>query len=137
VIRALIGSLCAAIVVLAITAICLYGWGQRNANQALKSDRSLEIEKGVSSDLRVSLEVAQKSNSDLVGQLQQERELVQKYQVKTASLNKELLSKQETIRILEREDQAFHDWSNTPLPISAIGLFATAGKGPANRDNPD
>src|SRR5690606_24442196 len=106
-------------------------------NQALKSDRSLEIEKGVSSDLRVSLEVAQKSNSDLVGQLQQERELVQKYQVKTASLNKELLSKQETIRILEREDQAFHDWSNTPLPISAIGLFATAGKGPANRDNPD
>ncbi len=122
-IRALIGSLCVVIVALSITAICLWGWGQKNANQALKSDRSLEIEKDVSSDLRVSLETAQSSNSQLVGQLQRERELVQEYQAKAKTLNKEFSAKQETIRILEREDKVFSDWSNTDLPFGIVGLL--------------
>ena len=71
-IRALIGSLCAAIVVLAITAICLWGWGQKNVNKAIQADRSLEVEKGISSDLRTNLETAQNSNSALTEQLQHE-----------------------------------------------------------------
>lgn len=136
-IRALIGSLCAAIVVLAITAICLWGWGQRNENKAIRAERSLEVEQGVSKDLRINLQTAQNSNTELAGQLQRERQLLQEYQAKTASLNKELLMQKEAIRILEREDKEFYSWSNTLLPISVVGLLTdpeTAGNGGRNQN---
>ena len=84
---------------------------------------ALRLKKDVSSDLRVSLETAQSSNSQLVGQLQRERELVQEYQAKAKTLNKEFSAKQETIRILEREDKVFSDWSNTDLPFGIVGLL--------------
>ncbi len=122
-IRALIGSLCAAIVVLAITAICLWGWGQKNVNKAIQADRSLEVEKGISSDLRTNLETAQNSNSALTEQLQHERELVQTYQAKSKNLNSDLLTKQDQVRILEREDKTFSDWGNTALPNSIVGML--------------
>lgn len=125
-IRALIAGFSTVILVLAITAIFLWGWGQKNENRAIKSDYSLEVERAVSSDLRIGLEAAQNSNKALVEQLQQEKQLVAGYQVKSQKINADFLAYQEQIRILEHEDKNYRVWGDAAIPFGVVSLLNKA-----------
>lgn len=127
-IKAAIIFVCAVIIALSITAVSLWGWGEKNSAKAADLARSLENEKAISSDLRVSLEAAQQTNSDLKSQLEYERQLLQDLQVDSQNLTTDFVQKQQEIRILKREDKEYSDWGNTALPVSVVGVLTKPTK---------
>lgn len=125
--KAIVASLLAVILALAVSTFVLWGQGQHKASKIAQAESDLKSEQAVSAELRTSLKVAEESSHKLSEQLKTEREAFQTYQAKTKVLNDRLLDQQEKLRILEREDQAFRDWGNDVLPISIIGLLNKAG----------
>lgn len=125
--KAIVASLLAVILALAVSTFVLWGQGQHKASKIAQAESDLKSEQAVNAELRTSLKVAEESSLKLSEQLKTEREAFQTYQAKTKVLNDRLLDQQEKLRILEREDQTFRDWGNDVLPISIIGLLNKAG----------
>lgn len=132
--RAIVGSLLVVILALVIATVVLWGKGQRSANQYTQAASDLKTLQLANDQLRTSLSEAQANSETLAEQLKLERESLQNYQAQKQEISSTLLHKKETIRILERENQAVNDWSNTPLPIHIIGVLNQASTSPRNRD---
>lgn len=133
--RAIVGSLLAVILVLAVTTVVLWGQGQNKAKQFAQAESALAAEKKITTELRSNLSIAQETSEKLTEQLKNEREALQVYQSKTKQLHTSLLEQQEKIRILEREDKIFRDWGNDALPFSVIGLLNQADSGTSDRNS--
>lgn len=122
-IRAVFISLFITILVLAFTAVFFWGKERKAVVNLLEADSKLAAEKVLTRDLRVSLAEAKNTSEKLKTELEAERLANLKFKQETEKLNGILFEKQEKIRILEREDKEFFNWSNVSLPFGVIGML--------------
>lgn len=116
----------AAVCLVATLIIVLFislGQNQVNKSKVQEISEVLKHEQAIGNDLRQGLEESAQINEMLIKRLKAERVAVEAYRVKSDALNQDLLQKTEQIRILERDDKEYRNWSAIGLPLGAIGML--------------